>query len=173
MPNPATFLAWAESIAAMNYYDILRCKRDATDADVKAAFHAFALRCHPDRYVDDGQEVGLAAAEVFKRGVEAYNVLVRPDLRKKYDTGLARGKLRLDPAAPDSVPPKPKGKMLVDCARTTRGKQFAIRADRLISIGKLEEARIQLTCAISDEPDNDELRERLDGLYTMIMLSGN
>jgi curved DNA-binding protein CbpA len=173
MPNPATFLAWAESIAAMNYYDILRCKRDASDSDIKAAFHAFALRCHPDRYVDDGAEVGSAAAEVFKRGVEAYNVLVRPDLRKRYDTVLAKGKLRLDPNAPESVPPPPRGKMLVDCAHTPRGKQFAIKADRLISIGKLEEARIQLASALSDEPDNDELKERMNGLYTMIMLSGN
>ena len=57
MPNPATFLAWAESINTMNYYEILRCKKDAPVADVKVAFHAFALRCHPDRYVDDGPEV--------------------------------------------------------------------------------------------------------------------
>jgi curved DNA-binding protein CbpA len=171
MPSVATFVAWAESIPTLSYYAILQVEPAAEPADIKAAFHSFALRCHPDRYVDDGVEVSAAAAEVFKRGVEAYNVLSKPTLRERYDKVLAKGGLRLDPDALDSVPaPAPKGKPLEEVAQTQRGKQHAIKAERLISIGKLEEARIMLVNATMEEPFNEELKERLNILYEALAL---
>jgi curved DNA-binding protein CbpA len=173
MPAASTFQAWAESIPALSYYDILRVPRNATLAQIKAAFHSFALRCHPDRYVDDAPDVPAAAAEVFKRGVEAYNVLSKQPLRERYDRALARGKLRIDVTAPESKPPPPpRPKMLEDLARTPRGKQFALKADRLIGVGKLDEARIQLINAIQNEPDNEELQGRLTALYELIAAQG-
>ena len=171
MPEAATFIAWAESLPTLSYYAILRVPPDAGPAQVKAAFHSFALRAHPDRYVDMDAEVSRAAAEVFKRGVEAYNVLSKPELREKYDKGLAGGKLRFDPDALESVPPPPvRGKSIEDCATTPKGKQIAAKADRLISIGKLEDARIQLVNAIQEEPFNEELQERLTMLYESLCL---
>lgn len=172
MPEAATFIAWAESLPTLSYYAILRVAPDAGPAQVKAAFHSFALRAHPDRYVDmEDAEVARAAAEVFKRGVEAYNVLSKPDLRAKYDKGLAAGKLRFDPdALPSQPPPPPKGKSIEECATTPKGKQIAAKADRLISIGKLEDARIQLVNAIQEEPFNEELQERLTMLYESLCL---
>ena len=172
MPAAATFLAWAESIPTLSYYDILRVKRDATTGQIKAAFHSFALRCHPDRYVEEPTEVSSAAAEVFKRGVEAYNVLSRTELRKRYDRALARGKLRIDPDAPETAPPPPKVRTLEDVAQTPRGKQHCLKADRLITAGKLDDARIQLINALQNEPYNDELRDRLTQLYELIALQG-
>ena len=170
MPSVATFVAWAESIPSLSYYAILQVEPDAEPADIKAAFHSFALRCHPDRYVDDGAEVSAAAAAVFKRGVEAYNVLSKPGLRERYDKVLATGQLRLDPDALDSVPPPPKGKPLEEVAQTPGGKRHAIKAERLISIGKLEEARIMLVNATMEEPFNEELKERLNILYEALAL---
>jgi curved DNA-binding protein CbpA len=170
MPSASTFIAWAESTATQSYYGILRVPQTATPAQIKAAFHSHALRCHPDRYVDDGLEVSSAAAEVFKRGVEAYNVLSKPDLRVRYDIGLAKGKLRFDPTALKSIPPPPVVKTLESLAQTAGGKQHALRADRLISIGKLEEARIALINAMQHEPYNEELKERLSVLYEALVL---
>lgn len=164
-------MAWAESLPTLSYYAILRCAQDASPAQVKAAFHSFALRAHPDRYVDHDPEVARAAAEVFKRGVEAYNILSKPNLREKYDRGLEKGRLRLDPdALPSAPPPPPKGKTLEEVAETPKGKLIAARADRLISIGKLEEARIQIINATQEEPFNEELKERLNALYEALCL---
>lgn len=171
MPAVSTFIAWAESTATQNYYAILRVAQTATPAQIKSAFHSHALRCHPDRYVDDAPEIGIAAAEVFKRGVEAYNVLSKPDLRARYDAGLAKGRLRLDPTALPSVPPPPpKGKSIEECATTASGRQYALKADRLINIGKLEEARIALVTATQHEPYNEDLKERLTILYEALTL---
>src|SRR5258708_4297021 len=90
---------WSDEVLRKNYYEILRLKYGCTGPEIKSAFHAFALRFHPDRHVDEGPEVAAQSAEIFKRGVEAYNVLLRPELRKRYDDELRQGRIRLDPAA--------------------------------------------------------------------------
>lgn len=169
MPEPTTFLAWAESLASMSYYEVLRVAPDASAADVQRAFHDLALRSHPDRFVEEGPEVAEAAAKVFKRAVEAYNVLRRPDLRRRYDAELGKGALRLDEHA--VAPPKRvEQRTLLMIARDPRAKRHAARADELISLGKLEEARIQLVTAVQNDPGNAELQERLDILYEALML---
>ena len=126
----------------MSYYGILRVPEGATGAQVKAAFHSLALRCHPDRYIDDDPEVAAAAAEVFKRGVEAYNVLTKPNLRARYDAGLKSGKLRLDPSAIESAPAPLPMRTLEMVTRDPKARAYALKADRLLSIGKLEDARL-------------------------------
>ncbi len=91
MPAPITFIAWAESLETMHYYDILRVPFDASPADIQKAFHDLSLRCHPDRFVDETDpDVAPAAAVVFKRLVEAYSVLRRPNLRARYDQELRK-----------------------------------------------------------------------------------
>jgi curved DNA-binding protein CbpA len=169
MPAITTFVAWAESLPTLSYYAILRLEPQASAAQVKRAFHSFALRCHPDRYVDEGPEVAKAAAEVFKRGVEAYNVLSKPDLRQKYDKALHAGKLRLDLEAVASAPPPPQ-RTLIDICSTPKGKKFAAKAQTLIEMGKLEEARVQVVNATQEEPFNEELKERLSILYEALTL---
>jgi curved DNA-binding protein CbpA len=171
MPAVTTFVAWAESLPTLSYYAILRVEPNATPGQIKRAFHSFALRCHPDRYVDEGAEVARAAAEVFKRGVEAYNVLSKPDLRQKYDKAMGSGRLRLDPDAPETAPPAPpQQRRLWEICTTPKGKQFAAKAEKLIDIGKLEDARVQLINATQEEPFNEELKERLNILYEALCL---
>jgi hypothetical protein len=55
-------------------------------------------------------------------------------------------------------------------ARTPSAKKLATKADRLISIGELESARVQLVSACQCEPDNEELAERLRFLYEALAL---
>src|SRR5688572_6248087 len=81
----STFFAWAESLEALSYYDILRVPEDAEPGEIQQAFHELSLRCHPDRFVDEGPEVARAASSVFKRAAEAYHVLRKPELRRRYD----------------------------------------------------------------------------------------
>lgn len=168
MARAVTFLAWAESLETSSYYDILRLERDATAEAVKDAFHRIALLCHPDRFVEEEAEVSAAAAEVFKRAAEAYDILRRPELRIRYDKLLSAGKLRLESRVDEPPAPKPPVQTLATLARTERGRALAQKADRLLSIGHLEAARVQLVSACQAEPMNDALEAKLQALYRHI-----
>jgi curved DNA-binding protein CbpA len=169
-PTLTTLRARLAMIEEQSYYEILRVPSSASASDVKAAFHDFALACHPDQYVDEAADVALVAGEVFKRGVEAYKVLTKEEWRAKYDEGLLHGKLRFVPGEKEKPPPPIATRTLEEIATTPRAKQFALKADRLISVGKLEEARVALVTAMQDDFDNEELKERLNVLYEALAL---
>ncbi|MBN9162317.1 MAG: DnaJ domain-containing protein, partial [Myxococcales bacterium] len=99
MAESSTFLAWAESLETMSYYEILRVSDDASPSEIQQAFHDLSLRCHPDRFVEEGPEVASAAASVFKRAAEAYNILRKPAFHKRYDAELDKSKTKLDERA--------------------------------------------------------------------------
>jgi len=166
----STFLAWAESLETMSYYEILRVAEDAQAAEIQKAFHELSLRCHPDRFVDEGPEVAEAAASVFKRAAEAYNALRKPDLRRRYDAELHKGRVKLDEQRLPEPAKRPEQRTLFMIARTLPGRKFAAQADELIARGRLQEARIQLINATQAEPHNEELNERLQILYEALML---
>jgi curved DNA-binding protein CbpA len=163
-------VAWLTQMQNASYYAILRIPQNAPPETVKVAFHAIALRCHPDRYVDQPSETRETAGEVFKRVVEAYNVLSKPAMRAKYDVGLARGKLRFVEGQADTAPPPRVIRTLEDLATSVKAKAYARRADMLISVGKLDEARVALASATQEEPDNIELRDRLGAIYEALAL---
>ncbi len=171
MSSADALLVFLRSLDQKSYYDILRIPREADAAQVKAGFHDFSLLYHPDRYVDSPPEVTGIASEIFKRGVEAYRCLSRAVTRERYDRALGRGKLRAEASRPSTAPPPPPPmRTLEDVARTPKGKQLALRADRLISAGKLDDARVQLVSALQCEPDNAELSERLQMIYEVLAL---
>lgn len=158
------------SLAARNYYQILRVARDAEASAIQGAFHEFSLLYHPDRYVDSAPEVRSVASDIFKRGVEAYRCLSRPATRKRYDRALGRGRLRLDVGRPSTAPPPALVRTLEAVAKTPQGKRHAVKADRLIAVGKLDTARVELVSACQCEPYNEELAERLQILYEALAL---
>jgi curved DNA-binding protein CbpA len=168
---PSTFISWAESLETLSYYEILRVPADASPREIQQAFHDLSLRCHPDRFVDDGPEVSAAAASVFKRAVEAYGVLRRPDLRQRYDAqlGASSGAITLDEHSFQEKK-QHEQRTLFMIAHDPRAKKHAAKADELLSMGRLEDARIQLISAVQNEPGNEELKERLDILYEALML---
>jgi hypothetical protein len=172
MASTEALSLFLQSLGKKSYYEILRVRRDASTRDIKAAFHDFSLLYHPDQHVGAHEDVVRAAAEVYKRGVEAYCCLSRAASRKRYDGALGQGKLRIDlTAAPVELrPPPPPIRTLEVIATTPRGKQHAVKADRLIAIGKLDEARVQLVTACQCEPYNAELAERLQALYEALAL---
>jgi curved DNA-binding protein CbpA len=169
MPSPEAFAIFLRSLDKKSYYNILRIPENADKSTIKHAFYDFANLYHPDRYVDEPASASIAA-EVFKRGVEAYRCLSRKPLRDRYDRGLARGRLRLDATRASTLPPPPLVRTLETIARTQRAKAFATKADRFLSIGMLEEARVELASACQQEPDNAELQDRLQILYEALAL---
>lgn len=63
-------------MASKNYYDILGVKKNASDSDIKKAFHKLARKHHPDA---GGSE------EKFKEINEAYEILSDKEKRSQYD----------------------------------------------------------------------------------------
>lgn len=156
----------------MSYYEVLRVGNDASPHEIQSAFHDLSLRCHPDRFVDDGPEVSAAAAVVFRRAVEAYNVLRRPNLRQRYDAELGKSGGTHQQMDEHAYVEKKKHEQrtLFMIAQDARAKKFAAKADAFLAQGDLEKARIQLISAVQNDPGNDELKERLDILYEALML---
>jgi len=62
-----------------DYYAILVIPRDATPGEIKRAYRKLAKRYHPD--VNNSPD----AAERFRELTEAYDTLVDPDRRRRYD----------------------------------------------------------------------------------------
>jgi len=67
---------------ARDYYSILGVGKDATTEEVKKAFRRLARATHPDANPEDA----LAEAR-FREAAEAYEVLVDPERRRRYDRG--------------------------------------------------------------------------------------
>ncbi len=86
----------AENLDRIDYYTLLGVARDAPLAQIRDAFHKFAIRFHPDQHVDD-VDTQQRVLKIFKRGSEGYRVLLDPVLRARYDAALARGESRLTP----------------------------------------------------------------------------
>jgi len=62
-----------------DYYKTLGVKRDATERQIKKAFHKLATKYHPDK------NKAKDAEEKFREIAEAYEILVDPEKRKQYD----------------------------------------------------------------------------------------
>jgi curved DNA-binding protein CbpA len=170
MPDAKTTKAILTALESVSYYEILKVPSGAPMEDVQLAFHDFALQYHPDRYVHEPQESAALADRIFKRGTEAFAVLSDPRMRKRYDEGLGRGQLRFqegEAAEAAALKAPPKARTLEEIARRPKAKALALKADRLLGVGKVEEARVLLTDAVQDDGDNDELRARLEQLYTL------
>lgn len=69
-------------------YKILGVTQDATDAQIKTAYRKMALKWHPDRHTDKGEEEKKQAETTFKTIGEAYEVLSNPEKKARYDEGV-------------------------------------------------------------------------------------
>lgn len=64
-----------------DFYEVLGVNRQASQAEIKAAFKRMAMKYHPDRNPGDKQ-----AEETFKLINEAYHTLSDLDKKLRYDS---------------------------------------------------------------------------------------
>lgn len=81
------------------YYEILGVTAQATPEQVRSAFRKLAMERHPDRFKGTSRD---AAEKEFQAITEAYNVLMDPSQRARYDQQLERN-LREVPSTPKEV----------------------------------------------------------------------
>jgi DnaJ-class molecular chaperone len=160
-------------IPKLSYFQILGLPHKwAKPGDVKRAFHAFATLYHPDQYATDVDETKETAREIFKRAVEAYEVLRDADLQKRYvERYLTKGKLRLPPNAFGKVdpeeqkakkppPPPPPPKTWIEEMATPDGREVAKRVEKMINGGKLTQALQQIGLLEQIEPKNPAVKKK-------------
>ena len=68
----------------MDLYVILGLSHRATDADIKRAYRRLARRYHPDINPGDRD-----AEHWFRQILQAYETLINPERRHRYDLGFA------------------------------------------------------------------------------------
>jgi curved DNA-binding protein CbpA len=153
----------------LNYYELLGVKRDASPADVKKAFRAFARRYHPDRFSGAPAEKRERATRIYRRGAEGLQVLVDPAARQLYDIALKKGIRRLTAEQRDNAgrvlnPQKKKSEPRV---ATTEGMQWYQRALALEESDPTQAWKI-MKRAKELEPNNELISKELRRLATVI-----
>lgn len=156
---------WLHVLDLSSYYELLGVLEIAGDDAIREAFHRFCTSFHPDRHRGEDELTRSKINRVFKRGVEAYRVLRDPDLRSRYDLGLAQGKLRLDV---DQRVGGGTARSLRDLCATPAGRLHAGRAEEHLDRGELTQALEFLHKASMAEGDNPFLEERVDALRQLI-----
>lgn len=148
-----------DELDALSYYDLLQLEAGAGLDAVRLAFHAFARRYHPDRFAGEPEERRARAAQIYRRGAEAYRVLSDPAERRRYDAGLAEGRLRIADAPPPARPGAPARTPASGIVRNVKARPLAQKAKELLAGGDLKGAKLHIKLALGHEPDNASLKE--------------
>ena len=96
------------ALNAQDHFQVLGVSRDASQAEVTAAFHRRARRFHPDVHHDPAlQDLRPQLEAIFARLGKASETLRTPALRREYVAGLDRAARLLSPPPAPSVPESP------------------------------------------------------------------
>lgn len=132
----------------VDYYALFGVDRGASADAIRAAFHAFARRYHPDRHAGASALVRERAAAIYRRGTEGYRVLMNPESRRRYDAALAGKK----PESPS------QGRVRIS---SPRARPFAVRAQEAHQAGDYKAAKLNLKLALQHDPGNARLEALL------------
>lgn len=150
-----------DRLEQLDYYTLLGVEPHATSDEIRAAFHQFALKFHPDRHSGADAAKLARAAQIYRRGAEAYRILTSPEMRRVYDVGLGAGKLRFDPEEADRESRRPKSSTASFSVKSASARPFVSKAQAAFKQGDLQTAKLNLQIALKHEPGNVWLEAQL------------
>lgn len=120
----------------MNPFEVLEIPADASNEDIKAAYHRLAKQWHPDRYSGKEKEV---AETRFRELAEAFSMLKDPGRRLT----LQQQQQPARPQAPVPAAPRPQ-----EAAGERTPEDWAAMAREAFNDGKVDQARALIHYAI-------------------------
>jgi curved DNA-binding protein CbpA len=131
-----------ESRLTANHFEVLGVSAGAPVEQVRDAFHAMSRKFHPDRY--HGRQLGPFKGKIdaiFRRLVEANNVLTDPDKRQKYleDNPFVRAAIRAANGTAASQPAPAQPRTAEELARDGERRARLSRHPYLAKVTKIQE----------------------------------
>ncbi|HEY6880728.1 MAG TPA: J domain-containing protein [Polyangiales bacterium] len=147
-----------DPLEALDYYSLLQVEPTASADEVRRAFHEFAARYHPDLFLRAGAEKAHVerAAQIYRRGAEAYKVLTDHRRRKAYDAQLERGKVRFDANEEPPPPPVASGTWPIR-VKNPMARPFATKAEQAFKASDWGTAKVNIKMALSKDVGNPQL----------------
>lgn len=149
----------ADRLDELDYYSLLKVSSDASPDEIRAAFHRFALKYHPDNHSGGDPERHRRAADVYRRGAEAYRVLRDQGARQRYDALLAQGEKRL--RGDDEKKAEQRAGAGV-ASLNIRARPFWAKARLAAKQGDFQNAKLNLGIALQHHPDHPGLQDALE-----------
>lgn len=150
----------------MDYYSLLGVPPDASVDAIKAGFHAFARRFHPDLFAGYPGHVAEATA-VYRRATEAYRVLTNLEQRRQYDVQRAQGRTRFDPdLGRRSV--RPSGMAGSVETYSARARPFVAQAEQALRAKNYKQAKLNLQIALQHDAGNETLVRKLSEVSSLL-----
>ena len=155
-------MAEIDPLEQLDYYTLLGVEPGANADDVRRAFHVFAAKYHPDKFIAGAADAKKVerAAQIYRRGAEAYKVLTDNRRRRVYDAQLATGQLRYDALAeaPVDLASQPKWPIKV---KSPLARPFATKAEQAYKAGEWGAAKVNLKMALSKDAGNEQIQRLL------------
>jgi curved DNA-binding protein CbpA len=151
-------VATPDPLEKLDYYSLLSVDPAATPDQIRRAFHVFAAKYHPDRFLAKGAEPEHVerANQIYRRGAEAYKVLTNQARRRLYDGQLAGGKLRFDPMHEAPVERTPYNRWPIK-VKSPMARPFATKAEQAFKAGEWNNAKVNLRMALSKDAGNEQI----------------
>ncbi|MGF1465786.1 MAG: DnaJ domain-containing protein [Sandaracinaceae bacterium] len=154
-----------DRLERLDYYTLLGVPMEAGVPEIKTAFRSFARRYHPDQHTGKPEEKVERATQIYRRGSEAYQVLLDPVARRAYDQNLKAGKLRLSAEERERALAEVKAaagpKKKVQPIRSPQALMYYEQAAAAARDRKWREAWKLMKQAVAAEPNNPLLDTRL------------
>ena len=159
---PLEIRALTKIMNELDYYQILHLGRDASMAELKAAYFATSRAFHPDANSHLEPELFSQCKAIAKRITEAYCVLRDPRKRKVYDEqiGSDEGDVRIQLA--EAMAAHLKQESDARQGKTPQGRQFFLRAIEDAKRDDLSAAIGNVQMALTFEADNAVFKEQLE-----------
>ncbi len=151
-------MAAKDPLEELDYYTLLALEQGASADDVRRAFHRFAAKYHPDKFLGHGADARKVerAAQIYRRGAEAYKVLADPRRRKLYDAQLAQGHMRFDALAEPPPEPAVLNKWPIK-VKNPLARPFATKAEQAYKASDWGTAKVNLKMALSKDTGNAQI----------------